>query len=399
MRKTDVQPNAMFIFALLSFITLGLSNCGPSKDEQKLQAPKVVVAQPEKRIVTGQIVLTGNTQAAQIVQLTARVGGFLKSVNFQDGDIVNEGDTLFVIEPEPYEAKVKLAEASVSFAEAELNRASLEFQRQLDLAKKKATSQSEVEKWQTSQNSALAKLNEAKANLDLARINLGYTQIKAPFAGKMDRRLKDPGSLVGVSEATVLSTIVRVDPIYAYFNVNEKDLVKIRAQKNAAEVAATEKKTVAVFLAIEGEQGFPHQGRLDFASVNLDPGTGTMLLRASFENPRIADGALILPGMFVRLRIPSTQGKEALVVPEKALGTSQSGRTVLVVNSDNIVVQKTVKAGGLQDDGMRVIEEGLNGEEWIVVDGLMRARPGFPVTPEKKGEEAKEVQARSDKTQ
>jgi membrane fusion protein, multidrug efflux system len=356
-----------------------LSGC--KKEENKYIAPpppKVTVTLPRVQPLTEYLELTGNTQAIETVQLKARVKGFLTQIGFKDGDVVKKDATLFVIEPQPYEAKVRLSEANVASAKAKLLRASQEYKRQQQLIRQSATSQSEVEKWQAQQDAAQASLDEARANLDIAKINLGYTVIKAPFLGRVDRHLVDLGNLVGSGEATLLSTIYRLDPIYAYFNINEKDLVRAMEKDKA-----DGKRDLAPFpvdLAIEGEEGYPHKGKMDFAATALDSSTGTLLLRGIFENS-LQDGIpKMLPGMFVRVRIPIGTRPEALFVSERSLGVDQGGPYLLVVNDKDVVEQRSVRIGP-RVKGMRAIMEGLQKEDRVVVNGIQRARPGAHVIP------------------
>jgi len=356
-----------------------LSGC--KKEENKYIAPpppEVTVTRPLVQPLTEYLELTGNTLAIETVQLKARVKGFLTQIGFKDGDVVKKDATLFVIEPPPYEAKVKLAEANVDSAKARLLRASQEYKRQQQLIKQSATSQSEVEKWQAEQDAAQASLDEARANLEIAKINLGYTVIKAPFLGRVDRHLVDLGNLVGSGEATLLSTIYRLDPIYAYFNINEKDLV--RAMEKDEEDGKRDLAPFPVYLAIEGEEGYPHKGKLDFAATALDSGTGTLLLRGIFQNPMQHGIPKMLPGMFVRVRIPVETIPEALFVSNRSVGVDQGGAYLLVVNEKNVVEQRTVRLGPLVE-GNRAVLEGLHKEDWVVTNGIQRARPGVEVTP------------------
>ncbi|MFO7601729.1 MAG: efflux RND transporter periplasmic adaptor subunit [Candidatus Desulfacyla sp.] len=360
-------------------VVAGLSGC--KEEENRYVAPpppKVTVSHPLVQPLTEYLDMTGNTQAVELVQLKARVKGFLTQIGFKDGDVVKKDATLFVIEPPPYEAKVKLAEANVASAKARLLRASQEYKRQQQLIRQSATSQSEVEKWQAEQDAAQASLDESKANLEIARINLGYTTIKAPFLGRMDRHLVDIGNLVGSGGATLLSTIYRLDPIYAYFNVNEKDLV--RAMEKDKEDGKRDLAPFPVYLAIEGEKGYPHKGKLDFAATALDSSTGTLLLRGIFDNPLQGGIPKMLPGMFVRVRIPVDTIPEALFVSNRSVGVDQRGTYVLVVNDKNVVEQRTVRLGPLVE-GNRAVLEGLHKEDWVVTNGIQRARPGAEVTP------------------
>jgi multidrug efflux system membrane fusion protein len=347
--------------------------------------PQVTVSPPKQQPVTDYLALTGNTQAVDQVQLDARVEGFLTSIHFKDGDYVKKGDLLFLIEQDMYKAKVQQAEGQLAAAQAQLLRASQEYDRQLSLLKQNATAKSEVEKWKAERDAAEANIVETKASLELARINLGYTRVTAPFDGRMDRHLVTPGNLVGAGKPTALAVITRMDPIYAYFTLNERDLVRLMGKAREKEQAPPNDKTTPVFAGIEGGEGYPLEGRLDFISTSLDPNTGTILLRAVFNNPLPAGGVpRMVPGMFVRLRIPIEIREKALLVSERALGVDQGGRYVLVVNDQDVVEQRTVKVGA-QVNGMRVIEEGLKADDRVVVSGLQRARPGAKVTPVQEG--------------
>lgn len=362
---------------------LVLPACG-KHEKPGPQGPTVTVTKPQTRSVTEFFYATGNIDAQMTVDLRARVQGYLKSVNFKDGDIVKEGEVLFVIEPEPYQDKVKLAEAQILSAQAELSRSTTEYNRQVGLAAKNATSQADVEKWRAARDVSQAQLDSAKANADLARIDLGYTTVTAPFLGRVERRLVDPGNLVGRGEATLLSTIRRVDTVYAYFHVNEPDLIRIRktrAQKG--EQSSYQEKPIPVELAIEGEPGFPHQGTLDFASAAIDPGTGTLQMRGIFANQSQGPIPWLLPGMFVRLRVPVDVNDNAVLVSDKAFGVDQSGQYLYVVDDKNIAEQRNVKTSFVTDDGLRVVVSGITPNDWVVVEGMQRVRRGAPVNPVK----------------
>ena len=372
---------------LLAVAVLPLIHGGCERQENKFVAPPpppVNVSRPEVRPVTDYLNLTGNTQSVDQVKLQARVEGFLTAIHFNDGDYVKKGDLLFTIEQDTYKAKVLQAEGQLGAAQAQQLRAAQEYARQQALLKQNATAVSEVEKWKAQREEAEANIVEAKANLELARINLGYCRVTAPFDGRMDRHLVTPGNLVGAGQATDLAVITRLDPIYAYFTLNERDLVQLMADARA-EGASHRSWERPVFAAIEGEDGYPSKGRLDFASTSVDAGTGTVLLRAVFPNPRGASGVTrLLPGMFVRLRIPVGVRDKALLVPERALGVDQAGRYLLLVNAQDVVEQRTVKVGAAAE-GLRVIEEGLSPDDWVVVSGIQRARPGAKVQPVKAG--------------
>lgn len=347
--------------------------------------PPVTVSRPAQQPVTDYLYLTGNTQAVDQVQLDARIEGFLTSIHFKDGDYVKKGDLLFLIEPDIYKAKVQQAEGQLAAAQAQLLRASQEYDRQLSLLKQNATAKSEVEKWKAERDAAEANIVEAKAGLELSRINLGYTRVAAPFDGRMDRHLVTPGNLVGAGKPTALANITRMDPIYAYFTLNERDLMRLMGRASEKGQTPYKGRALPVFAGITGEEDYLLEGRFDFASTGLDPNTGTILLRAVFNNPPSSSGVHnLVPGMFLRLRVPIDVREKALLVSERALGVDQGGRYLLVVNDKDIVEQRPVKVGAVVN-GMRVIEEGLKADDWVVVSGIQRARPGAKVTPVKEG--------------
>jgi RND family efflux transporter MFP subunit len=347
--------------------------------------PNVTVSRPTQEAVTDYLYLTGNTQAVEQVQLVARVEGFLSSIHFKDGDYVNKGDLLFLIEQDVYQSRVRQAEGQLAAVQARLVRASQEYDRQLTLFKQNAGAKSEVEKWKAERDAEQAKIVEANANLELARINLGYTRVTAPFAGRMDRHLVTAGNLVGAGGSTALAEITRMDPIYAYFTLNERDLISLMKETPKNAQMSYNQKTVPVFAGVTDTESYPLEGRLDFASTSLDPSTGTILLRAVFSNPRGAPGLpRLMPGMFLRLRIPIDVRENALLIPERALGVDQSGRYLLVVNDENVVDQRPVEVGAKVKE-MRVIEAGLQASDWVVVGNIQRARPGAKVTPVKEG--------------
>lgn len=373
---------------LPSVVFVALLAAGGCEEQKNVYAPppppEVTVAEPVRRPVTDYLEITGNTQAVESVELKARIEGFLASVNFKDGDIVRKGQLLFVIEPAPYEARLRLAEASVNEAGAELARAEEEYARQLRLIKQAATAQAEVEKWRAQRDAAKAAVDEARANAEINRINLSYTHVTAPFDGRIGRRLVDPGNLVGSGgQATKLAVIERLDPIYAYFNVNERDVLELKERQRAKGSPDYRERAVPIFLGLQTDQNYPLEGQIDFAAVGVDPGSGTLQVRGVFANPK----NVLLPGLFVRLRVPLEQREDALLVSERALGVDQGGPYVLVVNAGDVVEQRSVRTGALVE-GLRVIEEGLKPDDRVVVNGIQRARQGAKVTPVRAGETA-----------
>jgi len=370
--------------ALTVLIAPLVSTTGCDRSENKYvppPPPQVTVSRPVAQAVTDYLYLTGNTQAVDQVQLQARVEGFLASIHFNDGDYVKKGDLLFLIEQDVYQAKVQQAEGQLAAVQAQLLRANQEYDRQASLVRQNATPKADVEKWRAQRDAEQANMKVAKANLELARINLGYTRVTAPFDGRMDRHLASAGNLVGAAGPTALADITRMDPIYAYFTLNERDLIRLMEKRRAAAQMPQGETAVSVFAGVKGSEDYPFSGQLDFVSSSLDPNTGTILLRAVFSNPKSASGVPgLLPGMFVRLRIPVDVRENALLVPERALGVDQNGRYLLVVDGQDVVNQRPVKVGA-GVNGLRMVEEGLQPDDWVVVNNLQRARPGAKVTP------------------
>jgi RND family efflux transporter MFP subunit len=357
-------------------LVLLLAGCGEENAYVPPPPPGVTVARPVQQTVTDMIELTGNTQSSNTVNLVARVAGYLESVNFQDGSIVKQGDLLFVIEPEPYEAHVALAKATVEQQQATLTQATSEYERQQRLAKQNATSQSQVESWQAQQAAAQAAVDEANANLQIAEINLGYTKIVAPFDGRIGQHLVDPGNLVGAGQPTQLATIDQLAPIYVYFNVDEQAVLRLRAGLRAAGKTLADVEPVKLGIGLQNETGYPHEATLDFVASDVDQSTGTLQARGSIQN----QDYVFLPGMFVRVQVPVGTTDNALLVPDRALGMDQRGHYLLVVGQDDTVEQRPVQVGALHDR-MRVITDGLSADDAVVVDGLQRAIPGSKVAP------------------
>jgi len=339
--------------------------------------PKVDVALPVQRAITRYLEATGNTAPVKQVDLVARVSGFLQSIDYTDGAFVKEGTTLFTIEPETYRLKVDQAEAAEAGAQASLKQAQLDYQRQSDLVAKQAVSQSTLETSTATRDNARANLQQAQANTKIAEINYTYTKVTAPFDGVVSAHLVSIGELVGASSPTQLATIVAQDPIYVNFNVNEQDVLRFRAEARRRGLTSADLKQTPVEVGLQTENGFPHVGKLDYVAPTVNQSTGTLAVRGLIPN---ADRVL-LPGYFVRIRVPVETQQDALLVPDTALGSDQSGRYVLVVNKDNVVEQRKVTIGPV-DNGLRVIDSGLKPDDRVVVAGLLRSIPGEKVDPQ-----------------
>ena len=337
--------------------------------------PEVTVARPVEREITIYLDFTGRTEAVEAVEIRARVEGRLESMHFDPASDVEKGALLFVIEPARYEAAAARARADLARAKAELQATDEQLEITRSIYEKKAGSRADLVARTNARNQAKALVAQAEAALVTTELDLSYTHVYAPIAGRIDRNYVDPGNLVGAAnEPTLLATIVRQDPIYAYFEASERELLDYRERERAGQTAAAEGEEVKAYLGLATEEGYPHEGVVDYAANRVDPSTGTYQLRAVFPN---ADGVL-LPGLFARVRLPFRRHR-ARLVPDAAVGTDQGGRYVLVVDDRGMVEQRRIVPGPVVDT-MRVVEEGLEPGDRIVVKGLQRARAGSRVT-------------------
>ena len=362
--------------ALVLFASVALSACEQNSFVPP-PPPKVEVGLPAQKSITRYLEATGNTAPIKSVDLVARVQGFLQSINYQDGTFVKQGTTLFTIEPETYKLKLEQAQAAEAGAQASLKQAEADFKRQTDLVQRQAVSQATLDNSTSTRDNAQANLLQAQVNTRIAAVNYGYTNVVAPFDGIVSAHLASVGELVGASSPTQLATIVALDPIYVNFNVNEQDVLQVRAEARRRGMTPSDLTSLPVEVELQTESGYPHKGKLNYASPTINQSTGTLAVRGILPN---ADRVL-LPGYFVRVRIPFEQDQAALLVPDVALGSDQAGRYVLVVNSDNVVEQRKVKTGPLEGD-LRVIESGLKPDDRVVIAGLLRAIPGQKVEPQ-----------------
>jgi RND family efflux transporter MFP subunit len=365
-----------WLFTLLAFCP-ALVGCGPSQAQPgpSQQPPEVLVSLPVSREVTDYVDFPGRTEAVNSVEVRARVTGYLDKVHFQEGADVKQGDLLFEIDPRTYQAEFARAEANLGQVQAHLTRMEADYQRASDLLPGRRISREEFDKTVGDRREASAALGVAKANRDLAELNLNFTKVCAPLSGRISRRYIDPGNLVKADE-TALTTIVSLDPIYAYFDADERTTLQLQRLIRQGKIRWSPGTELPVLLGLADEDGFPKQGTINFADNRVDPDTGTWRLRGIFHN---SDHALS-PGLFVRMRTPIGKPYWATLLSEEALGTDQGQKFVYVVDDKNKVEYRRVKVGRLHH-GLRVITEGLTPTERIIVSGLQRVRPGIEVTP------------------
>ncbi|MEA2924931.1 MAG: hypothetical protein QOD25_2053 [Alphaproteobacteria bacterium] len=363
-------------FALAAMLVLVLAACGQENRYVAPPPPQVRVALPVEQPVTRYLEATGYTSAINTTNLVARVQGFLQEVNYKEGERVKQGATLFVIEPEPYKLKLEQSQAAEVGAEATSKQTETDYVRQVDLSSRQISSKVALDNATANRDTALARLKQAQVETRQAEINLGYTQVKAPFDGIVTARLVSLGELVGANGPTHLATIVETAPIYVNFNISEQEVLNIRAEMRRLNITQAELRQVPVEVGLQTDNGYPLRGTLDYIAPSVNQATGTLAVRAILPN---TDGVL-MPGFFVRIRM-SADERKSLLVPDVALGSDQGGRYVLIVNKDNVVEQRKVAIGPKVGD-LRAIDSGLLPDDRVVVAGILRAIPGQKVDPQ-----------------
>lgn len=375
-------PSVACLLALSASMVL-LAACKEENAYVPPPPPRVDVALPLKQSVTPYLTATGNTAAVNTTTLVARVSGFLQEIDYKDGDEVKAGTRLFLIEPAPYELALEQAKAGQGSSDASAKQSGAELKRQQELLAKNVVSQSGVDQQTAAAAVDVAKQQQSAVDVKQAELNLSYTEVKAPFDGIVTARQVSLGQLVGSGSPTTLATIVQFDPIYVNFNVAETDVLRIRAAMAKRGITAQDLKKIPVEVALQNETGYPHKGTLDYAGPELTASTGTLPVRGVLAN----QGRPLLPGYFVRVRIPLGEEPDMLLVPDRAIGSDQSGRYVLVADKDDIVEQRSVQIGQLVGN-LRVITSGIKPDDRIVVSGIMTAVPGQKIDPQTKTLEA-----------
>jgi multidrug efflux system membrane fusion protein len=358
-------------------VTLGVVGCQQKPALQALPPPTVVVAKPvNKQIVEWQY-FTAQTRAVDTVTITPRVTGYIDNISFKEGDVVDVGDLLYVIDPRPYQAALDQAKGQVeqALAQQKLDNANLE--RSKDLLAKKVIAQQDFDTTASQKYVADAQVVASQAAVESAQLNLDFTHIRSPIHGRISAQLVSRGNLVQAN-STQLTTIVSIDPIYAYFNVDEASVIRFQKAIEAGQFVGPRQATLPIWLQLDTEIGYPHQGVIDFVDNSFDPSTSTLRLRGRFPNQQ---GYYLIPGAFGTIRMAGSPKYEGILVADRAIGSDQDQKYVMIVQPDGLTKYQRVELGPIVD-GLRVVRSGLKGDETVIVEGIGKVRPNFKVNAE-----------------
>jgi RND family efflux transporter MFP subunit len=348
------------------------------------EPPSLPVAKPVQREVTNFVDFTGRTDAVQAVDVRPRVTGYLVQAPYKEGSEVKKGDLLFEIDPRPYQAQLDQAEGQVKLNEASLKlaRTTYERDRAISAANSGAVSQQQLDQDVAAVEEASARLGAASASTQVYKLNLEFTKVTSPIDGMVSRYYLTVGNLVN-QDQTLLTTAVSLDPMYVYFDMDEPTLLRLRNARNAGELKPSPNGQYTVLMGLQGEEGFPHKGTVNFVNNQVNPATGSITIRGVFLNPKPPDGVRLLsPGMFVRVRLPIGEPRQALLVIDRAIGSDQGLKFVYVIDADHKVQYRRVTTGALEEDGLRVISAGVKADDLVLVGGLPQVRPSMRIQPE-----------------
>jgi RND family efflux transporter MFP subunit len=387
--RISAVKSALAVSGVLLAALIGLSGCGnDATATAQAPAPQVSVASALEREVTEWDEFTGRVEAVESVEIRPRVTGYIESVNFSEGSTVRKGDLLFVIDPRPYRAELSKAEAELARAVARSELAASDAARSKSLVDIKAVSREEYDTRVNASREATANVAAARAAVDATKLNLEFTRVTSPITGRVSKAAVTAGNLVtgGSNTATLLTTVVSLDPIYVTFEGDEQIYLKYTALAQRGERQSSRDVANPVLMGLANETDYPRRGAMVFVDNQVDPRTGTIRARASFENK---DGFLT-PGLFARVKLLGHNSFQAVLVDDRAIGTDQSQKFVYVVDAANKVVYRPVKVGRLTD-GLRIVLQGLQPGETVIVNGLQRVRPGVVVAPERIAMDAREL--------
>jgi RND family efflux transporter MFP subunit len=387
--RISAVKSTLAVSGVLLAALVGLSGCGDDATATaQIPAPQVSVASALEREVTEWDEFTGRVEAVESVEVRPRVTGYIESVNFTEGSTVRKGDLLFVIDPRPYRAELSIAEAELARAVARSELAASDAARSKSLVDIKAVSREEYDTRVNASREATASVAAARAAVDAAKLDLEFTRVTSPIGGRVSKAAITAGNLVtgGSNAATLLTTVVSLDPIYVSFEGDEQIYLKYTALAQRGERQSSRDAANPVLMGLANEDDYPRRGVMVFVDNQVDPHTGTIRARASFENK---DGFLT-PGLFARVKLLGTNSYKAVLVDDRAIGTDQSQKFVYVVDAANKVVYRPVKVGRLTE-GLRIVLQGLQPGETVIVNGLQRVRPGVVVAPERIAMDAREL--------
>src|SRR5271165_1047563 len=365
-----LKPAGCMAVALCALST----GCKQSTQAPAPPPPPVTVATPIRKEIVEWDEYTGRTEAVESVQIRPRVSGYIDQISFKDGQLVKPGDVLFVIDPRPYQDVLDQAKANLQNADAQRQLKEANFARAQRLFQNNVTAKEDYDTSVTEKNQAEAEFAQARASVNSAALNVEFTEVKSPIQGRISRQLVTRGNLVQ-ADSTVLTKVVSVDPIYTYFNVDERTIQKYLNQIQGGQLKDPRASFMPVYLQVEGETGFPHEGVVDFVENTYNASTGTLQIRGRFKN----DDAYLYPDAFVRIRIAGTPKYEAVMISDRAVGTDQGQKFVLLVDDNSVVQVRPVELGPVVD-GLREVRKGLRLGDRVIINGLVNARPGSKVT-------------------
>jgi RND family efflux transporter MFP subunit len=360
----------------VAMVSIGLSACNRQQPAAHLSPPAVTVSKPVQKEIVDWTEFTGRMAAVKLVRITARVSGYIVDIPFTEGDIVRKGDLLFQIDPRPYQHVYDQAVGQLQQAKANQELQDITFTRQQRLRDTQVIAKEDYDIALSNKNQAVAQVVADQAAVDAAALNLEFTRVTSPIDGQVSRQLVNIGNLVQ-ADSTELTTVVSVDPIYAYFNVDELAELRYRRLVKEGKLSSSQGGDLPVYLKLQDEKGFPHEGTINFTDNAYDSSTGTLLVRGTFRNQ---DGFLV-PGNFVRVRLPSSPKYNALLVAERAIGSDQDEKFVYVVDAGNVARLRHITIGPVAD-GLRVVKSGLRPDDVVIVNGIIKVHPNSLVKTE-----------------
>jgi multidrug efflux system membrane fusion protein len=384
-------PMTRIVLHLVLALAVLASGCQPKKRSVgTAEAPAVPISLPVQRQVTDYVDFTGRTDAVEAVDIRARVTGYLIKIPFKEGAEIKKNDLLFQIDPRPYEAQLEQAEGQVTLNQASLRLAKTTYARDraISLSVAGGVSQQQLDQDKAAVEEAEARVKAYQASVKVYKLNLEFTRVVSPINGRVSRYYLTVGNLIN-QDQTLLTTVVSLDPMHVYFDMDEPTLLRIRRAINEGKIKRPSDGVVPVLMGLQGEEGFPHKGTINFVNNQVNPSTGSISVRGVFPNPVGPGGArLLTPGMFVRVRFPIGQPHPALLVIDRAIGSDQGLKYLYVVDKDNKIQTRRIRTGALQEDGLRVIEDekpgqGIAPTDWVVVGALPQIRPRMTVRTEK----------------